>query len=99
MDNATPGMLQKACPHDAIRCIQFLSDSSLWFQHNSPKELYDTNYIVPALPALCGIITNVLAWVPMGSKQLKSRYRIELYWCYDNCHRPYKIETKPRSTN
>ena len=77
----------KACSHDAISCIQFLSNSSLRFQHNSPKESYDANHIVSALPALCGIITNVLAWIPLGSRHLKSRYRTEFYWYCGHCQK------------
>ena len=42
---------RKARPHDAISCTQSFSNSlirklSLWFQHNSRKESYDTNRIV-----------------------------------------------------
>ena len=40
----------QACSHDAISCTQLLSNylirkSSLWLQHNSTKESYDTNRI------------------------------------------------------
>ena len=36
------------------------------------KESYDTSYTVPAPPALGGVITNVLAWILLGSRQLQS---------------------------
>ena len=41
----------KANTHDAISCTQLFSNSPicklfLWFQHNSTKELHDTNCIV-----------------------------------------------------
>ena len=44
-------MTLKARPHDAISCTQPLSNSltcelSLWLQHHSTKESYDTSRMV-----------------------------------------------------
>ena len=49
------------------------------------KESYGTNHIVSALPDLCGILTNVLAWILCVPRQLQSRYRTEHYWCCGHC--------------
>ena len=65
--------------------MQLVSYNSFQMHLFCFKESYDTNYIVPALPALCGIITNVLAWILLGSRQLQSRDRTELYWCRGHC--------------
>ena len=67
--------------------MQLVSYNSFQIHLFCFKESYDTNYIVPALPALCGIITNVLAWILLGSRQLQSRDRTELYWCCGHCQK------------
>ena len=49
--NAISPVVVKEGSHDAISCTQLVSNSmirklSLWFQHNSTKESYDTDGIV-----------------------------------------------------
>ena len=60
------------------------------------KESYGTNHIVSALPDLCGILTNVLAWILLVPRQLQSRYRTELYCCCGHCQKVSRTENAGR---
>ena len=58
----------KARSHNAISCIQLLTNSlielSFWFRHNSIKESYDTNCIASCEPAVVGQLLRLIHMYP-----------------------------------